>query len=156
MEYKLNTWRNIWCIFEIILFLGISLFFLIGPYIFEHSSTMNVFIPFLILFLVINLPHIIIYVNYLSKSKGQIVYIDYDLRKIEFTKNNITKHYKFDEIKEVLIIMASYTKFPWNSYGYAIIGLKDENAIIITSLMTDMEEFKIEKTSKFTKRYPYI
>lgn len=158
MEYKLYSKRHGWIILREIFLLFGTISIVPLSYIYydiDKEKVIEVFYFSLIFSLVFYLPLLILHLNYYFKSTNNVIYIDYDSKKIEINDSVSIKSYHFNEIKMILIIKSYNNRLPWSDYGYMKIGLKDGNVIVITTLMTDLEKVNFENTNSFKELYPY-
>lgn len=158
MEYKLSPSRHGWIIFqELFLFLATCLIIPLC-YIYYNIEEKEVFETFYISLAVsifFFTPLLILHLNYYFACRNKVIFVDYDSQKIEITENGSVKYYSFNDIKMILIIKSYNNRLAWSNYGYMKIGFKDDNVIVITTLMTDLDKLNFENTNTFKELYPY-
>lgn len=101
-------------------------------------------------FLILNIPVIVIYINYWIEDKDKIVHIDSNSRTINVTKGFKDLNYRFDDIKRVILVSHSSYKFgqpsrkaPWTDYFYYLIDFKNGERLILTSLLLEQKDFTL-------------
>ncbi len=160
---KANEWKNFSSI--LIVLFGIIVF---GPIIFYLRTPNGDFfdyIPFLLIgFLLFFIPVSAIHLRYQSINADMEMLYD-DMEKvivIRDTKKNTVSEFGLDEIKHIFHTMTpAFSEkrmlwFPWDSYNYSDIFLKDGRKYRITSLMVYRLELPVgDKYEVFTSFYPY-
>lgn len=102
------------------------------------------------LFLIINIPTIVIFLNYWIEDRNKIVQIDTNHRTIKVTKGHLNHTYSFDEIKRVILVAnsscksgESLRKAPWTDFFYYQIEFNDGERLILTSLLIKQKDFTL-------------
>ena len=158
MECKLSFKRHIWIILgELFLLLGTLLivpiyYFFNGINETELESMLVITSTVASIFFV---PLLILHLNYYYVSKNKVFFFDFDSGRIELTENEIIRQFKFEDIKIVLIVRPYRNRLPWADYGYIKIGFKNNDPIVLTSLMENFNKLHFENTNTIKEFYPY-
>lgn len=160
---RVNEWKNFSGIMVTLVFLIV-----ISPIIFYlRTPDGNFFdyIPFIIIgFLLLFIPVSVIHLRYQSINEGMEMEYD-DMEKtvtIFNKKEDKTSEFGLEEIKHVFHTMTPPFSenrmlwFPWDSYNYSDIFLKDGRKYRITSLMVYKLHLPVgSKYEAFKSFYPY-
>jgi len=115
-------------------------------------------------FLLFFIPQLILHMNFYRKNKGDIFLYDPAGQKITITRKGESASFSFSDI-ELIKRFKSYPLsedrmqwFPWDSYNYSIIKLKNGREYTITSLLVPNMDLPIDsKRIKLEKRfYPIV
>jgi hypothetical protein len=111
------------------------------------------------LFLFLVLPTLIKYFRFIKLSKNILIVVDNEKKQITIQNNNQSKRYMFDEIKNISRICTEKagnrknTKPQWGDLFYFVVELKTKEEIIVTSLMTDVENLEIDGKETIVEPY---
>lgn len=117
-----------------------------------------------IAFLIFFIPLCLIHYKYLTLNDGiEMIYDDLEKKiVIKNTKENIVSEFKFDDIEFIYHTMTAPMLekrmhwFPWDSYNYSEIFLKNGEKYVITSLMVYRLELPLgNKYQTLTSFYTY-
>ncbi|OJU73556.1 MAG: hypothetical protein BGO09_09370 [Bacteroidetes bacterium 47-18] len=161
---KANEWKNfksvLITLFTAIFLAPILLYFRTAPE--DNLADYWVIIP--IIFLLFFIPLGLIHLRYYSINKGMEMIYD-DIEKnvvIKDTKKNMASEFHLDDIKHIFHTMSAPMSekrmhwFPWDSYNYSDIFLKDGRKFRITSLMVYRLELPVgNRYEVITSLYPY-
>lgn len=161
---RTNEWKN----FKSILITLFTAIFLAPVFLYFRTSSEDdladywIIIP--IVFLLFFIPLVIIHMRYYSINEGMEIIYD-DMEKsivIKDTKKDMVSEFHLDDIKNVFHTMSAPMAekrmhwFPWDSYNYSDIFLKDGRRFRITSLMVYRLELPVgDKYEVITSLYPY-
>lgn len=115
-------------------------------------------------FLIFLIPQLIIHINYYTKNKGDIFFYDPAGQRITLNHKGESFSFTFGDI-ELIKRYKSYPLaenrmqwFPWDSYNYSIIRLKEGQEYIVTSLLVPNMDLPVEsKKIKLKKTfYPIV
>ena len=161
---RANEWKN----FKSIMITLFAAIFLAPVFLYFRSSPeVNVadywlIIPIVILLFLI--PQFAIHMRYYSINEGmEMVYDDKEKSiSIKDTKKDTESKFSLDDIKYVFHTMSApfaekrMEWFPWDSYNYSELFLKDGRKFTITSLMVNRLELPVgKKYVLITSLYPY-
>lgn len=160
---KSNEWKN----FSMILF-SFIVFAIGAPIMFYYrnpeDSFWDAFPYFAIAFLLFLIPQCIIHMRCYSLNEGmEMIYDDMDKSiVIKDTKKETVSEFHLDDIKHIFHTSTpAFAEkrmhwFPWDSYNYSDIFLKDGRKYRITSLMVYRLELPIgDRYEVITSLYPY-
>ncbi|GGH25219.1 hypothetical protein FAZ19_15805 [Sphingobacterium alkalisoli] len=165
-EYKISR-KNEWSNFKSILtyvFVFVFLTPLMFHFRFPEESIVDVIPISMIGFLIFLIPVVILHLKYFSINENLVLIYDDFNRSITIVskKENTKSNFSLDDIKSVFHYMTGpfgekrMHWWPWDSYNYSIIYLKDNRKFTITSLMNERLELPIgDKYNVITKFYPY-
>ena len=161
---RANEWKN----FKSILIILFTAIFLAPIFLYfrtlpeDNLADYWVIIP--IVFLLFFIPLVIIHLQYYSLNYGMEMIYD-DMEKsivIKDTKKDTVSEFKLKDIKHIFHISTpAFAEnrmhwFPWDSYNYSDIFLKDGRKFRITSLMVYRLELPVgDKYEIITRLYPY-
>lgn len=164
-EYRMcfrQHFQNSWPILiPLIIFLALP-FFMVLKY---GMRDIDEFIELAVVgFLIFFVPQLLLHLNYYFINRyTRVKYIPSE-EKLLITQRGKTDSFGFDEIK-VLKRYKSFPMaenriewFPWDSYNYSIVLLKDQRQFIITSLLVPNMDLPLEQ-SKINLRktfYPFV
>lgn len=155
--------KHLWVIFYyfLVIVLG-SLFISLRRYGYiDYEKTLLISLIILLIFLV---PQFILHINYYTKNKGFILVCDLVNQDITISHKGKSVSFSFSDI-ELIKRYKSYPLaenrmhwFPWDSYNYSIIRLRNGQEVILTSLLVLNLDLPIEpKKVKLIKTfYPII
>lgn len=161
---RANEWNNFKSVmitlFAAIVLAPILLYFRTSPE--DNVADYWFIIP--IVFLLFFIPLVIIHLRYYSINEGMEMIFD-DIEKsivIKDTKKDTVWEFHLEDIKHIFHTMSAPMAekrmhwFPWDSYNYSDIFLRDGRRFIITSLMVYRLELPVGgKYEVFTSLYPY-
>lgn len=164
---RANEWKNFKSILLVVLgmLVGVPVIFYYGAY---DGDIVDFFwdgLPFFgIGFLLIFMPLVIIHMRCYSLNEGMEMVYD-DMEKsivIKDTKKDMVSEFHLDDIKHIFHTSTpAFAEkrmhwFPWDSYNYSDIFLKDGRRFRITSLMVYRLELPVgDKYEIITRLYPY-
>ena len=112
-----------------------------------------------VVFLLFFIPQLILHINYYTKNKHDIFFYDPVGQRITINHKGESASFSFSDIQSI-DRFKSYPLaenrmqwFPWDSYNYSIIRLKNGQEFIVTSLLVpnmdlpiEPEKIKVKKT----------
>lgn len=161
---RANEWKNFKSIlitlFTAIFLAPIFLYFRTSP----EDNLVDYWVIIPIAFLLFFIPLVIIHMRCYSLNEGMEMIYD-DMEKsivIKDTKKDTVSEFHLDDIKHIFHTMSAPMAekrmhwFPWDSYNFSDIFLKDGRRFRITSLMVYRLELPVgDKYEVITSLYPY-
>jgi hypothetical protein len=145
-EFGMKTGKVIVHAIPIILFMALQI---ILNFILSGSIKTN---PLLLVWvnlgaLLFNVPAILLFFNYYHYSKNKKVILTYD--KITLYENGIpVKDLLNSSIHKIEKISASFSKLPWNFFGYFILEDNTGNQIIVSSFMMELVQLRMSTLAR--------
>jgi hypothetical protein len=156
-----NQVQNAWPIVIDILVFTILPLYMINRY--GRSDAAIFILMAVFLFLLFLIPQLILHFDYYLKNKGDILFYDPEGRWIKIDHKEVSSIFSFDDINLVERVK-SYPLaedrmqwFPWDSYNYSVIHLKNGQKFLVTSLLVPNIDLPIESNKiKLRKTfYPF-
>lgn len=157
-----NQINNAWPILIYLLIFSVLPFYMIFKY--GNNDTAFFFLLSVLGFSFFFIPHLIIHINYYKKNQNFTFFYDANNLKITIGPKDKMASFSLNEILCV-ICFKSYPFsenrmqwFPWDSYNYSIIQLKNGEEFTITSLLVPNMELPIDPHKiRLEKRfYPIV
>ena len=103
-----------------------------------------------IILLVVLVPHAVLHARYTLAERGTRISFDKRSRRVRYEIGDQTADFSLNEIDAVKVVRSRALAnrdlqwFPWDSYCYALIKLRDGRQILVTSLLVPDLEFPIK------------
>lgn len=154
-----HHFKNAWSI--LIFLIGYSLLPYYLMYRFGPKDITIYFIGCLVLFLLFFIPQLIIHLRYYSLDRGRIFYYTPDrCQMVLMLKDGRTFEFSFDDIEELErnksfpLAENRMQWFPWDTYNYSRIRLKNGQQFVVTSLLVLNMDLPVEENKvKLRKRF---
>jgi Ca2+/Na+ antiporter len=109
------------------------------------SNNFTVFIIVFLIYFLLLLVSIWLLYSYYKANRDQIIYLSKDELKVVNSRRNITLLTDVDDIDKIVFIIPEVEMgyFPFDTFNYIKIFIKDQSPVIITNLMYDnIEDFR--------------
>ena len=143
-----HHFQNGWTIH--IYLLGFSLFPFYMKSIYGPEDMVEFIQLSILFFLLFFIPQLILHLNYYFHNKDDILLYDAPRRSITIDHAGVSQTFFFDDI-ELVERFKSYPLaegrmqwFPWDSYNYSIIHLKNGKEFLVTSLLVPNMDLPLE------------
>ena len=113
----------------------------------EFVLDQQIFIFFSVIILIMNIPSVLIYLNYYFENKDTSFILDFDSKKIEITQNGMTKTYTINDVSESNYHLGIYYKnaidragrIPMlvSDFGYWDLKFKNGDRYYLTNILHD-------------------
>ena len=113
----------------------------------EFVLDQQIFIIFSAIILIMNIPSVLIYLNYYFENKDTSFTLDFDSKKIEITQNGMTKTYTINDVSESNYHLGIYYKnaidragrIPMlvSDFGYWDLKFKNGDRYYLTNILHD-------------------
>lgn len=134
----------------------------------EFVLDQQMFIILTIIILIMNIPSLLIYLNYYFENKDTSFTLDFDSKKIEITQNGITKAYTINDVAESNYHLGIYYKnaidragrIPMlvSDFGYWDLKFKNGDRYYLTNILHDFihDEPFLKNTKYKFRMFTYI
>jgi hypothetical protein len=161
---KLKTIRGVWFFFYVIPLVGVFIAI-------RHGWSQTVLESLLISFLIISvpfgiLPTIILYRSYLKKNKNVNVIYRKNSQTLTINTTVDQKNYSISDVMKIERTRFTDMQHPawargwqplgWRNFGYIRIIFNNEDEVILTSLMLDINNAPFEIDNEFYKGFPSL
>lgn len=143
-----NQFQNAWAILIYLLIFIVLPIYMVKEF---GKDDVGLFIRLaVLLFFLFLIPQIVLHLNYYFKNRGDVLFYDLSQRKITINHNDISHTFLFEDIllverfKSFPLAEDRMQWFPWDSYNYSVIYLKDGLKFIVTSLLVPNMNLPIE------------
>lgn len=134
----------------------------------EFIPDQQIVIIFSVIILVMNIPSVLIYLNYYFENKGTSFTLDFESKKITITQNGTTKKYTQEDIEESNYHVGIYYKnaidragrIPMlvSDFGYWDVKFKNGDRYFLTNILHDFihDEPFLENTKYKFRIFAYV